>query len=387
MAMILKQSTAFTFRFGPFVDSTDAFTEENALTIAASSVLLSKAGGAFAAKNDATALTGTGASGHYTCPLNATDTNTVGTLRVYANITGALPVFQDFYVVEEAVYDALFGASALGYVANAPVNVAQFGGAALTATGGRPEVNLSHIAGAAVSATTAQLGVNVVNIGNAAAVATGGRPEVNLSHIAGAAVSTTTAQLGVNVVQLSGDGVAADNAEAWFDGTGYTNTSNNIGSTTSVTGNVVGNVQGNVVGSVGSVGTNGITAASLATDAGTEIAQAVMGLAVSGNTAAGTFGEAINNVDLRGSRTVCRGTVGNSTTPSTTQFTPSALTPAGASVDQFKGRIIVFDIATSTAALRGVATDITASTSAALPLLTYSTLPAAPASGDTFSIV
>lgn len=311
MAMILKQSTAFTFRFGPFVDSTDGFTEENALTIASTAVLLSKGGGAFAAKNDTTALTGTGASAHYTCVLNATDTNTVGTLRAYANVAGALPVFQDFYVVEEAVYDALFGASALGYVVNAPVNV----------------------------------------------------------------------------VQISGDAVAADNAEAWFDGTGYTNTSNNIGSVSNVTGNVGGNVVGNVNGSVGSVGTNGITAATLATDAGTEIAQAVMGLAVSGNTGAGTFGAAINDVNLRGSRTVVRGTVSNSTTPSATQFTSSGLAPAGSSVDQFKGRIIVFDNDTTTVALRGAATDITASTAATNPLFTFSTLPAAPANGDTFSIV
>jgi hypothetical protein len=130
-----------------------------------------------------------------------------------------------------------------------------------------------------------------------------------------------------------------------------------------------------------------IDSSALATTAVTEIAQGVMGLAVSGNTAAGTFGEAINNIDLRGARTVCRGTVGSATTPTNTQFTPSALTPAGGSVDQFKGRVIVFDIATTTVALRGVATDITASANAALPLLTFSVLPAAPASGDTFSIV
>jgi hypothetical protein len=60
--------------------------------------------------------------------------------------------------------------------------------------------NLINIAGSAVSASTAQLGVNLVNI-------------------AGVAVSTTTAQLGVNVVSISGDSVAADNLEAYCDGT------------------------------------------------------------------------------------------------------------------------------------------------------------------------
>lgn len=44
--------------------------------------------------------------------------------------------------------------------------------------------------------------------------------QANLTHIAGALVSTTTAQLGVNAVQISGDGTAADNLETMLDGTG-----------------------------------------------------------------------------------------------------------------------------------------------------------------------
>jgi hypothetical protein len=86
-------------------------------------------------------------------------------------------------------------------------------------------------------------------------------------------------------------------------------------------------------------------------------------------------------------RTVCRGTVGAATTPSTTAFTPSALSPAGVAADQFRGRIIIFDKDTTTTALRGQATDITASSAAALPLLTFTALTTAPASTDTFSIV
>lgn len=48
---------------------------------------------------------------------------------------------------------------------------------------------------------------------------TGGVLEVDLTHIAGSAVSTTTAQLGVNLVQISGDATAADNLESYTDGT------------------------------------------------------------------------------------------------------------------------------------------------------------------------
>lgn len=79
------------------------------------------------------------------------------------------------------------------------------------------------------------------------------------------------------------------------------------------------------------------------------------------------------------------GTVGG--TPSTTSIPTSALSIAGAAADQFKGRIIVFDANTATAALRGQATDITASTNAATPTFTVSALTTAPAVGDTFHII
>jgi hypothetical protein len=91
-----------------------------------------------------------------------------------------------------------------------------------------------------------------------------------------------------NVTRISGDSTAADNAESFFDGTGYAGTGNVIptvttvsgavgsvtGAVGSVTGNVGGNVTGNVTGSVGSVvgavgsvtalGAGSITAATIA---------------------------------------------------------------------------------------------------------------------------
>lgn len=70
----------------------------------------------------------------------------------------------------------------------------------------------------------------------------------------------------------------------------------------------------------------------------------------------------------------------------TTSVTTSSITPAGSSTDQFKGRIIVFDSDTTTAGLRGQATDITASSAASNPTFTVSALSDAPASGDTFKI-
>lgn len=70
--------------------------------------------------------------------------------------------------------------------------------------------------------------------------ATAGILDVNLKNIANATVSSTTAQLGVNAVQISGDGTAADNAEAFFDGTGYAGTNNIIPTVTTVTNQLAG---------------------------------------------------------------------------------------------------------------------------------------------------
>jgi hypothetical protein len=105
---ILKQSTAVTIKMGPFVDSTDGNTEETGLTIAQADVKLSKAHGALAAKNDAGSATHD-ANGIYGVPLNATDTGTLGQLKIYAHPTGALPVWDDYLVVPANVYEALAG--------------------------------------------------------------------------------------------------------------------------------------------------------------------------------------------------------------------------------------------------------------------------------------
>ena len=145
---LLRQSTASQSRdLGPFVDDTDFKTPETGLTIANTDVKISVNGGASANKNS-----GGGThriNGVYSFTFDATDTATVGEFCVSIVVAGALPVFRYGFVLEEAVYDALFAASAPGYVANAPVNVAQFGGTNGTFSAGRPEVNATHAAGTA----------------------------------------------------------------------------------------------------------------------------------------------------------------------------------------------------------------------------------------------
>jgi hypothetical protein len=112
---LLRQSAAWTFQLGPFVDSTDGVTPEASLTIAATDVDVSKNGAAYANKNDATAMTGTGDSqGWYDCVLDATDTGTLGKLDVRCYVSGALPVWREFMVIPANAYDALVAGTGVG---------------------------------------------------------------------------------------------------------------------------------------------------------------------------------------------------------------------------------------------------------------------------------
>jgi len=106
MARWLKQSTSFTFRIGPFVDSTDGVTAETALSIAQADLQISKNGGAFA-QTSASPTTTHDADGWYQCPLTATDTNTLGPLTVQIVMAGALPVWEHFMVVPANVYESI----------------------------------------------------------------------------------------------------------------------------------------------------------------------------------------------------------------------------------------------------------------------------------------
>lgn len=108
--MFLRQATAGQSRIlGSFISSTDFITPMTALTIANTDIKLMKNGGASANKNS-----GGGThrvNGDYAVTFDATDTATVGELRVSVVVAGALPYFTTFWVVEEAVYDSLYAAA------------------------------------------------------------------------------------------------------------------------------------------------------------------------------------------------------------------------------------------------------------------------------------
>jgi hypothetical protein len=221
MALFLKQSTSVDVPIGPFVDATDGVTAETALTITQPDIRLKKNGGAWAQKNAAQTLSHE-ENGWYEVTLDATDTNTLGLLKLAVHESGALPVFHDFMVLPANVYDSLVSGSD-----NLQVDTIQVSGTTQTA-GDIP----------------ARLPAALV----------GGRMSSDLGSI-------------------SSDATAADNLEAALDGTGGVTitaaltgniTGNLSGSVGSVTGNVGGNVGGNVAGSVASVAAGGIAAASIA---------------------------------------------------------------------------------------------------------------------------
>ena len=172
---ILKQSTAVDVLVGPFVDSSDGDTEETALTINSADVKLSKNGQTMAGKNQATACVHD-SQGMYKCALDATDTDTIGNMVLFVHVAGALAARHEFQIVEEAVYDSLFGSGATAIATAASITA------------------LNDFDPATDTVANVTTTANVTN------------------------------QVTADVTAISGDAAAANNLEAMFDGTGYSDT-------------------------------------------------------------------------------------------------------------------------------------------------------------------
>lgn len=100
----LRQSTTTTVKLGPFLDKSDGVTEETGLS---PTVKLTKNGGTIADRSSGTAITHD-TLGWYSVELNATDTNTLGRLRVLVHAAAThLPVWENYMVLPAAVYDSL----------------------------------------------------------------------------------------------------------------------------------------------------------------------------------------------------------------------------------------------------------------------------------------
>jgi hypothetical protein len=107
MSIVLRQSTASQeVLLGPFLDSTDGDSEEAGLTIANTDILIWKCGGASPAAKNSGGATHT-SNGIYLATLDATDTNTCGSMMLYCHMAGALFVKQPCMVLPQNVYDSL----------------------------------------------------------------------------------------------------------------------------------------------------------------------------------------------------------------------------------------------------------------------------------------
>lgn len=211
-------------------------------------------------------------------------------------------------------------------------NVTQFGGTNATTSGGRPEVNTTHIGGTSQTARdigasvllsagtgTGQLdftsGVvksNVTQFGGTNATTASGRPEVNVSHFGGSAGTFTSGK--PDVQNVAG------------------NVTGSVGSVTGAVGSVtgaVGSVTGNVGGSVASV-TAGVTVSTNNDKTGYSLSaaaiQAIWDALTSALTTASSIGKLL--VDNLNATISSRLASASYTAP------PSAATVAGAVWDE-----------------------------------------------------
>lgn len=113
--MVLREDTASqVVQLGPFVDETGAIVDD--LTIANTDVRLSKNGANIVGKNSGGCTYDE--VGMYSCTFDATDSNTAGRLQVIVVKTGALPVYHEFQVATQSVFDACCASGATAAAAD-----------------------------------------------------------------------------------------------------------------------------------------------------------------------------------------------------------------------------------------------------------------------------
>jgi hypothetical protein len=182
--MWLRQSTASQeISLGPFLDSTDGDTEEGGLTIANTDIKIRKHGATTLANKNSGGATVI-SNGVYQCTLDATDTDTAGQLEIYVHVAGALAVKNTYVVLTATAFDALL-------------------------TGTFNNISPSEVNAECDTALTDYDAPT--------------NTELNARTLASADYFDPAADLVIaNMTQISGDATAADNLEAMYDGTGYT---------------------------------------------------------------------------------------------------------------------------------------------------------------------
>lgn len=263
MTIYLKQSTASQeIPLGYFVDATDGNTEETGLTIANTDIKLWKMGATTLANKTSGGATHI-SNGIYYCVLDATDTDTLGGLTAFVHVSGALAVKVDCFVLASNVYDSMVaGTDALQVHANeitaGLITSSTFGTGAITAgVIAADAIGASELAADAV-AEIADAIWDEATTGHVTAGTFGEQVKTDIDDILVDTGTTLQAEvdgiqadtediqsripaalvggrIDANVGAISTDSVAADNAEAFFDGTGYAGTGNVIPTVTNLT--------------------------------------------------------------------------------------------------------------------------------------------------------
>lgn len=286
--LILRQSTASQeVLLGPFLDSTDGNTAETGLTIANTDIKLWKHGATSEANKNSGGATHI-AAGRYYAVLDATDTNTVGMLEINVHVSGALAVRREFQVLEEAVYDALFAASATGAlpVSSGGIASTAFATGAITAGAiAADAIGASELAADAVTeiqsglATAAALATVDSNV-DAILTDTGTTLPATLATIAGY-LDTEIAAVLADTNELQGDWANGGRLDLLLDAVkAVTDALPDSGALTSVA-----------------------TAASIAAlndPTAAAIADAVWDEAIAGHAGAGSTGEALSDAGAAG---------------------------------------------------------------------------------------
>ena len=150
MSQALRAATASQeIMLGPFLDSTDGDTEETGLTIANTDIAIWKRG-ATTYVNPAAGATHV-QDGMYLFVADATDSGTIGDMKIHVHVAGALFVVQECFVYSGNIYDSIYSNSIV-----LPANVTQWNttNVATPTVAGVPEVDLTHVAGVTTDVST-----------------------------------------------------------------------------------------------------------------------------------------------------------------------------------------------------------------------------------------
>ena len=251
--LYLRADTVTEVTVGPAVAVGDGFTPVTSLVGSTADEFEIVKHGATATTTIAGTLAAiTGADGYYALDLSATDTDTEGRLVVLINDDSLiLPIKHEFMVVNANVFDSLFAAAGTDLL---QTDLTEIVGVAQSATdlkdfadeGYDPATN--KVQGVVLVDTTttntdvrgtdsALLAASApTNFGDLSISVTTGR--VDVGSWLGQAVTTSATSLKpeVDINSISDDAPAANNAEAFFDGTGYAGTGNVIPTVTTLTG-------------------------------------------------------------------------------------------------------------------------------------------------------